>query len=53
MMININVFYRLIPSLLLAIARHAQRTQINNFAISLRKLKNEGGDEVDFLHADK
>ena len=52
-MINIKVFYKLIPSLLVAIARHAQRTQINKFAISLHYLKNEGRDEVDFLQADK
>ena len=34
-------------------ARHAQITQNNNFAISLQHLKKEVSDEVDFLHADK
>ena len=34
-------------------ARHAQITQNNKFAISLQYLKKEVSDEVDFLHADK
>ena len=34
-------------------ARHAQITQNNNFAISLQYFKKEVSDEVDFLHADK
>ena len=34
-------------------ARHAQITQNNKFAISLQYLKKELSDEVDFLHADK
>ena len=34
-------------------ARHAQITQNNRFAISLQYLKKELSDEVDFLHADK
>ena len=34
-------------------ARHAQITQINRFAIFLQYLKKEVSDEVDFLHADK
>ena len=33
--------------------RHAQITQNNTFAISLRYLKKEVCDEVDFLHTDK
>ena len=34
-------------------ARHAQITQNNKFAISLQYLKKELSDEVDFLHAGK
>ena len=34
-------------------ARHAQITQNNKFAISLPYLKKEFSDEVDFLHLDK
>ena len=34
-------------------ARHAQVTQNNKFAISLQYLKKGVSDEVDFLHADK
>ena len=34
-------------------ARHAQITQNNKFAISLQYLKKEVSDEVHFLHADK
>ena len=34
-------------------ARHAQITQNNKFAISSQHLKKEMSDEVDFLHADK
>ena len=34
-------------------ARHAQITQNNKFAISLQYLKKEVSDEVDFLHAGK
>ena len=34
-------------------ARHAQITQNNKFAISLQYLEKELSDKVDFLHADK
>ena len=37
----------------MAIARYAQITRNNNFAIILQYLKKEVRDEVDFLHADK
>ena len=37
----------------MCVARHAQFTENNKFAISLRYLKKELSDEVDFLHADK
>ena len=48
MKINIKVFYKLVVSFLLVIARHPQSTQnskFNIFAISR--------DKVDFLHASK
>ena len=48
MKINIKVFYKLIPSFFVAIARHAQNTQNNKFTISLQYLKEEGRVEVDF-----
>ena len=34
-------------------ARHAQITQNDEFAISLQYVKKELSDEVDFLHADE
>ena len=34
-------------------ARHAQITQNNKFAISLQHVKKEVSDAVDFLHLDK
>ena len=34
-------------------ARHAQITQNNKFAISLQYLQKELSDKVDFLHVDK
>ena len=37
----------------MCVARHAQITQNNKFAISLQYLKKKLSDEVDFLHADK
>ena len=51
--INIKPFYKLIPLFLLAMARHAQSTQNNKFAVSLQDLKKEGRIELDFMHADK
>ena len=51
--INMNVFYELILSLWLCVARHAQNTQSNKFTISLQHLKESVKDEVDFLLADK
>ena len=53
MKINIKVFYKLVVLFLLIIARHAQITQNGKFVISLQYLRNEGRDEVDFLHAGK
>ena len=51
--INTNVFYKLLLSLWVCLARHAQTTQNNKFAISLQYLKKELSDEVDYLHGDK
>ena len=53
MKIEIKDFFNLILSFLVYVARHAQITQNNKFAISLQYLKKEVSDEVDFLHADK
>ena len=36
----------------MCVARHAQITQINKFAISFQYLKKEVNDEVDFSYAD-
>ena len=51
MKIHIKVFYKLIPFLQGAIARHPQSTKNNKFAISFQYLKKEGRGEVGFLHA--
>ena len=51
--IQTKVFSKLVVSLWVCIARHAQNTQYNKFAISLQYLKKEMSDEIDFLHADK
>ena len=48
MKINIKVFYKLIPLLVVAMAKHAKRTKIT----SLQYLK-KGRDKVGFLYADK
>ena len=53
MKINTKVFYKLIPSLLVTLARHVQPTQNNKFAKFLQHLKKEERDEVDFLHVNK
>ena len=53
MQIEIKDFFKMILSFLVCVARHAQITQNNKFAISLQYLKKEVSDEVDFLHADK
>ena len=53
MKISIKVFYKLLVSLLLVIAKNAQNTQKSKLVISLQYLKKEGRDEVDFLYADK
>ena len=48
MKIKIKVFYKLISPFLVAIARHAQNTQNNNFGKSLQYFKKEWSDEDDF-----
>ena len=50
--INIKVVYKLIVSLSECIARHAQSSQNNKFAISLQYLRENVKDEVDFLPAE-
>ena len=51
--VNIKDFFKLILSFSVCVAKHAEITQNNKFAISLQYLKKEASDEVDFLHADK
>ena len=53
LLINIKGFFKLILSFYVCVVKHAQITQNNKFAISLKFLKKEISDEVDFLHADK
>ena len=50
---NTKVFYKLIVSLWVCRASHAQNTQNNKFAISLQYLKENMKDKVQFLPADK
>ena len=51
--INIKAFYKMIVSLWVCVARHAQSTKNNRFTISLQYLKENVKDEVDFLPDDK
>ena len=51
--LGIKVSYKVILSLLLGMNKHFQRTQSNEFAISLQYLKKEVRNGVHFLHADK
>ena len=46
--INTNIFYQLVVSLWLCMTRHSQSTQNNNFIISLKYLKENVKDGVDF-----
>ena len=50
---KIEVFYELIVSFWVCIARKAQSTQNNKFTISLQYLNENVKDEVNFLPADK
>ena len=49
MEITIKLSYKLIPLILVGMARPVQIIQNNKFAKSLQYLKKEVGDEVDFL----
>ena len=51
--IKTKVFCKLIVSLWVWVARHAQSTQNNKFTISLQYPREDVKDEVDFLPADK
>ena len=51
--VSTKVFYKLIVSLWVCVAMHAQSTQNNKFTISLQYLKENMKEEVDFLPADK
>ena len=53
MQISIEVFYKLILSFWVCVARHAQSTQNNKFSISLENCKKNVKDEVDFKPAYK
>ena len=51
--INVKGFCKLLLSFKVFVAKYAQITQNNKFAISLQYLKKELINEVDFFHADK
>ena len=53
MQINVKVFYKIIVSLWVWVARHAQSTQNRNFAISLQYIMENVKDEIGFLPADQ
>ena len=48
-----KVFYRLRPSFLVSIARHAQSTQNNKFSLLLQHFRKEESDKVVYLQGDK
>ena len=51
--LNAKIFYNLIVSLWVCLARHAQSTQTNKFAIFLWYLKENEKDKLVVLPADK
>ena len=53
MQTNIKVIYKIIVSLWVCVARHAQRTENNKFTRYSQYLKENVKDEVDFLSIDK
>ena len=53
MQMNIKIFYKWVLRFWACIARHAQSSQNNKFAISLQYVQKEMSDEVYFLHEDK
>ena len=48
-----KIFFKLITSLWVCVARYPQSIENNKFTISLQYLKENVKDEVDFLSADK
>ena len=48
-----KVFYKVIVSLWVCVARLVQSTQNNKFELSLQYVKKKGKNRVDFLPADK
>ena len=53
LLVDTKVLYKLMVSLWLCLARQAQSTQNNKFAISLQYLMENVWDKVYFLFADK
>ena len=53
MKIKIKVFYKLISSFLVTIARHSQSIQNENFVKSFNLSRTKGGMKLIFIHADK
>ena len=51
--INVEVFFKLIVSLLVCVARHTESTENNKLVISVQHLKQIENDEVDFLPENK
>ena len=51
--INVEVFFKLIVSLLVCVARHTESTENNKLVISMQHLKQIENDEVDFLPENK
>ena len=51
--LGIKVSYKVMISSLMDIIQHSQSTQSNKFAISLKNLKKEVGNGVQFLHPNK
>ena len=52
MKMNAEVFFKMIVSLWVYVARHTQSTQNNKLTISMQYLKQNVNDEVDFLPED-
>ena len=50
---NIKDFFKLILSFSVCVAKLAQTTQNNKFAISLQYLKKVVSDEIHFVHGDE
>ena len=48
-----KAFYKIDTMILMGIVKHLQSSQNSKFTMSLRYLKKEVRDEVDFLHVDK